>query len=315
MVMTGPTTPNNLKNNLKRDTTKQPPPPAPPTPDKTPPLTIAGQPGTNPPFDKRILAIGSSGSAGADGSLDSKARGLARGFIVSKDNSKGVRFLFNPPSFSVNHTVDGTLMPTDGGNTSGAAGAPAASTSGDPNATTQSAGGPIATTHASTGFSLLFDRTYELWDASLKDTQAGQRGCFVDVMAFYDLCGITGGDAGHGAPGAFTGTSASDVFSLDAAIGPMQPTYCFVHFGGAARSLNYYGIITGIDITYTHWTLDMVPMRCVVSVSFTIMPPDSSLPPPPNSPDQAKAQPITPPKAQGSTPLPPGHKNPGLKAI
>jgi hypothetical protein len=34
----------------------------------------------------------------------------------------------------------------------------------------------------------------------------------------------------------------------------------------------FYGFISEWSVEYTHWTQNMVPIRCVISVSFTMLP-------------------------------------------
>ena len=51
----------------------------------------------------------------------------------------------------------------------------------------------------------------------------------------------------------------------------MVPAYLYL--GQRNTNLNYYGYISEWDVTYTHWTQWMVPMRCVIDISFTMLPP------------------------------------------
>jgi hypothetical protein len=44
-----------------------------------------------------------------------------------------------------------------------------------------------------------------------------------------------------------------------------------VYFGGVYGAF-YYGYVDSFDVTFTHFTQFMVPMRAAVDVSFTLLP-------------------------------------------
>ena len=46
----------------------------------------------------------------------------------------------------------------------------------------------------------------------------------------------------------------------------------YIFFGAPGASLVYYGYVSYWDVTYTHFAQNMVPMRAVVDVSFTLLP-------------------------------------------
>lgn len=204
-------------------------------------------PPVNPPFDARMLSIGSPLS---------KSASLARGMILEDLQGKpgqrqhGCRFLFNPTELDVSHSVNTAFLPTDQGNV------------GDPTS-------PIGNPGASLSFSLLFDRTYELWDSSQAKTRAGQRGVYVDVLALYYLCKIVD-------EGTVSTDNNGNFETLDNILKPMQPTLAYFYFGAPGRSLSYYGFINQLGITYSHWASSMVPQRCVVNINVTIMPKDAT---------------------------------------
>ena len=43
-------------------------------------------------------------------------------------------------------------------------------------------------------------------------------------------------------------------------------------FGAVSTQLAYYGFISEWSVEYTHWTTNMIPIRCAVSVTFTMLP-------------------------------------------
>jgi hypothetical protein len=134
-------------------------------------------------------------------------------------------------------------------------------------------------------WSLLFDRTFELWGAydsngapnSLTaNAAAGVDGTIdpsvVGVLVDINAMGqFTGLDTGYysGTPGATSGTDAITASGLYGQQGVMQPIFSYVWFG---LNLWYYGYVSQWDVTITHWTQYMIPMRCVINVSFTMMP-------------------------------------------
>lgn len=47
-------------------------------------------------------------------------------------------------------------------------------------------------------------------------------------------------------------------------------------FGAVNTQLAFYGFISEWSVEYTHWTTNMVPIRCVISVNFTMLPEPAS---------------------------------------
>jgi len=130
-------------------------------------------------------------------------------------------------------------------------------------------------------WSLLFDRTYELWkqyDDTGKPLQDigtyGNNPAVVGVKADIDqLQQFTGMNVGY-----FTdsqGNQEATSPSLSKQQGIMQPAFSYVFFGDS-NNLWYYGYISEWDVTVTHWTQYMVPMRCVINIDFTLMPMQNS---------------------------------------
>lgn len=131
-------------------------------------------------------------------------------------------------------------------------------------------------------WSLLFDRTFELWGHYNQGTSAGTTastadnnnpsvvGVMVDINAMQQFTGMYANF--YSGTSASTGNAASDAISgsLYNQQGIMQPVYSYVWFGSSA--LFYYGYVSEWDVTITHWTQYMVPMRCVINITFTMMP-------------------------------------------
>ena len=114
-------------------------------------------------------------------------------------------------------------------------------------------------------FSLLFDRTYELWDSSQKSTSAGTYGVMVDVWAMQQLVGMNSDPSqAKGGQGKSTSLGTTNL---------MMTTFCWFYFGGR-ESLKFFGSISAFDVTYTHWTQLMVPMRCAINVTVDLYPDD-----------------------------------------
>lgn len=126
-------------------------------------------------------------------------------------------------------------------------------------------------------WSLLFDRTYELWGqydnkgkARQKVGQNGNNPAVVGVLAdVKQMQQFTGMNVGYSSG---TGTSpsptAQQIFGHQGII-QLIPSY--VYFGDK-NNLWYYGYISEWDVTITHWTQFMVPMRCVINITFTMLP-------------------------------------------
>jgi len=138
----------------------------------------------------------------------------------------------------------------------------------------------VAPIQQSLSFSLLFDRTFELWgqyDANgiplaLSPANvtlgamnsAAQQGVNVDIRAMKQLTGqLSSLGAGGG-----NMTTKNPVLKQ----GPMFPCYTWLYFGNQTSDFFYYGYITDFNVTVTHWSQFMVPMRCAIDVDFSILP-------------------------------------------
>lgn len=249
----------------------------------------SGNSNLNPAFDSRMLSIGSPGQ-----------KPLRRGWIKTDDStlsnavtlpdfnnpladpfadpstmgqtvrtggiSGRVNFLYNPSEVSVSHTANLNAA------------------SQDEVAAAQSAGlsasegvYPLASL-GTMNLSLLFDRTYEVWDKSYRNQLVGQWGAYADVLGFYKLFGmvtnndLSGPMVGPVAPGDVRGQTT--VFNLFPSQFLGYPII-YVYLGSA--SLKFHGAVTGLNITYTHWSRSMVPIRAEVDLSLMMTPDTQSL--------------------------------------
>jgi hypothetical protein len=212
----------------------------------------------NGSFDPRITKLPGLQSLVGGG------KKLSRGFIIQEKPVDGVRyrcnFLYNPSVLNVSHSVNSAVQADDNAL--------------NPNDVT--AKDFLMPLQQTVQFSLLFDRTYEMWDSS---RVTGAENVFVpalgvgwDISMLYKITGISASVAvtgeGTDAKGDSTKSFRKGQFSFDAA-GPMLyvPVYLVV-----GDTLNYYGVIQDLEIQYTHWTQQMIPSRCQVSISMQLLP-------------------------------------------
>ncbi|MEU9857281.1 hypothetical protein [Streptomyces sp. NPDC047974] len=212
---------------------------------------------------------------------------LYRGYITNARSSQGkpyddkgpysLLFHYNPSVINVSHSLDMANAPM-----------PSYTRSDLDTGTPLVAGGGQLT------FSLLFDRSYETSDATQQGTFVGDLGVLHDIHVLYNMVGMNlpvGPWGAESSDGTFLGdivakiretlstsTAASD---SRAAIGVMQMHPVWIHFmnprSTTFRSLpnmsrmSYFGYISSINITYTHFTQRMVPVRAAVGLSVQLM--------------------------------------------
>ena len=214
--------------------------------------TSSGKYISNPRPDHRL-----STSPGIHGHLG-VTTGIDKGFIVRQDKSYVCQFMYNPSTLDVSSGLD----------TSGASAILPQSMRNS--ADTGRFIGPLST---ELSFSLLFDRTFELWDSSIKGkTAAGKYGVAEDILALYNITGQSIAGDLYGAPyGVIQAATNQANFAL---INPMQMFPVYVYFGahGSPTALYYYGYIDSLDVTYSHWAQDMTPYRAAVDVGITLLP-------------------------------------------
>ncbi len=214
--------------------------------------SLKGQPGygtvENPKFDSRILNIPfRQVSQGYGGTKDST---LYRGAMVGREENNGVKykvnFLYNPSTIAETRSLDlnNQVLPDY------------ARVPGD-------SGDYQTALNTTVSFSLLFDRTYEMWDSKYQTADVGIYGVAVDTNAFFNLCGINQKQL---VPGVRGGKAQNMVVQ-----GPMAAVPIDLYFGyGSPGGLSYFGIISSLGIVYSHFSQQMVPVRCAVDIGFTV---------------------------------------------
>ena len=212
--------------------------------------SLKAQPGyntvENPKFDPRILNLPMRQASGA-----TKSSTLYRGALIGRENGRGgvkykVNFLYNPSTITESRSIDlnNQVLP-------------------DYQRVPGDTGDYQTTLNTTVSFALLFDRTYEVWDSKYAYSDVGIFGCSVDTNAFYNLCGI---NQKNKVTNARSGISSTMVVQ-----GPMAAVPVDLYFGyGSPGGLHYFGIITSLGVTYTHFSQQMVPIRCAVDIGFTV---------------------------------------------
>jgi hypothetical protein len=189
-------------------------------------------------------------------------------------NGPGVfNFQYNPS------TVDSTYMIQTGG---------AASAMMFPNANDEAQ--LAVPLNAYVSWTLLFDRTYELWDAAGYKAQGNGnipaqqdptlQGVYADVAQLQWFVGMDQSVSSAVLSGSVV-TSGTLAGSNN---GVMMMVPAWVYFGGydvntrsyTPQGVAYYGAISEWDVTYTHWQTAMVPMRCAIDITFNLYPPPSN---------------------------------------
>lgn len=193
---------------------------------------------SNPPFDPRRYSTHPSYAGLQQGLLlrnatstisQSDANGATTTLPSGVPQNVKLRFLYNPSTFSVSYAPSDS-SPIMAANNTG-------------NTDSQDAATLMGGSTTSCSFSLLFDRTYELMNPA--GTQfSHMTGVNVDTQVFTQLIGIP--PDGNGLP-----------LYL-----PVQ-----LYMGGV-NTLAFYGIITQAGVEYTHFTVNMVPIRAVVSITM-----------------------------------------------
>lgn len=190
----------------------------------------------NPPFDSRMRRIGSPLN------LTSK---IKRGWIQSatSDRTK-VAFLYNPSQLDLSHSVTGTV-PTEGQKSQQAS------------AQADVMDNVLPTTGSTLSVKLLYDRTYELFSAP-RDGDAGfanNYGVWADVAAWYTFLGM------------FDEMPSTWEDSMIKNPAVYKESYLFI-----GPRMAFYGYVDGLSVTYSHWTQNMVPARCAISINFQVLP-------------------------------------------
>ncbi|MGW3153710.1 hypothetical protein [Streptomyces sp. NPDC001089] len=212
-------------------------------------------------FDNRIQNIPSYLPSESGGSN----YGLIRGYMVTafpKGKSGKfymLNFLYNPSEVQVSHSLDAANQVM-----------PAYTRSDADNGT------PLTAAGGTLSYSLLFDRSYEMSDPTQFDTIEGTYGVMADVHVLYNLVGInTKQQVWSSSSGSDASSDTGDV------IGIMQMNPVWVHFNQARHRfadklpnmsrMSYFGYLSSLSISYTHFTQRMTPVRCAVSITMQLM--------------------------------------------
>lgn len=196
------------------------------------------------------------------------------------DGRDMIRFLFNPSTISTDYNVGNASLqaammytvPGDQGNLLA----------------------PLL--FQTVSWQLYFDRTYELnfSKSSSAINDPAVIGCQADVYQFMQFTGVLAAlnkqqaQSIQGVGGAQVGSTQTGTSGLVRTGGIMMMVPCYVYFGNALQQMNqnvnsanfnavgsqlsFYGYISEWSVTYTHWTSNMVPIRCSISVNFTMLP-------------------------------------------
>lgn len=173
------------------------------------------------------------------GNPDHAAGGIKRGWIQTEEDNLRVNFLFNPSEISIAHTpIEDFRTPEQ-----------------QPESDVK--GISYASMGSSTGIKLLYDRSYELFGPGVHGGKgfANRFGVYADVAAWYVLLGML-----EEMP---TNWESSIVTH------PPQPKMAYLFVG---PKMVYYGRLAGANVTYSHWTTNMIPARCAIDISFEILP-------------------------------------------
>lgn len=250
-----------------------------------------------PPFDPRITKLTLP--------MGSGVTGINRGYMVwdptvpwsppfggagqTFAKAPRVEFLYNPSTVAASYAIDNTSAQSS-------LLYPVANVT--PNL--------VVPLNQTVSFTIMFDRTYELWgDSPLNPgeppgsapgdihdphTPMQKFGCGLDVLAMQQFTGmfstIENATGGSNSANPFSGSSTNKAISgispttINEALngGKAQGIFAvvlsYVFFSGSPNyGLTYYGYVSGWDVQYTHFAQNMVPMRAVIDVSYTLLPP------------------------------------------
>ncbi len=229
-----------------------------------------------PPFDPRIRTVRNP--------LNGGLAQFERGFMVwdtsltasagyDANDPPAVSFLFNPSTVQASYSLSDSSA--QAAMIFGVAGG----------------GVPYVGLQQQMNFTIMFDRTYEVNDPSNPIVDMQSMGCEIDVRQVKQFTGMFSSSSGNS--GFYTsgvnatnptsgatalGTGQTITQGTGVGIGPQQgimlmmPSYCYFGtslFGGTSQ---FYGYVDSWDVQYTHYTSQMVPIRCVVDIEYTLLP-------------------------------------------
>ncbi|MGW0060356.1 hypothetical protein ACWDTT_10560 [Streptosporangium sandarakinum] len=142
---------------------------------------------------------------------------------------------------------------------------------------------------------LLFDRTYEVSypnAAGFGGAQIASEGVWRDVRAAMALVGALD-------------ESKGDVYQMPPAgfaTQAMTQYPCYIHLGSGSQALVFYGIPTGLSVSWTLWSRSMLAVRAGIAISFQLMSRNDIAAP--AAPTQGSSGPSVGPSVLGSTGTP-----------
>lgn len=156
-------------------------------------------------------------------------------------------------------------------------------------------------------WSILFDRTYELWGSynssgsprhaiGKDNNNPSVVGVLADIIQMQQFTGML---VGASTPGSVANAGGKqNNFAGHQGIVQIVPSYAFF---SDKFNLSFYGYISDWTVQITHWSNFMVPMRCVINITLTMLPPIQTTPNPSSSDLNYVASQITRTHAPGST--------------
>lgn len=163
---------------------------------------------------------------------------MKRGFVQTDEDNLRVNFLFNPTELGLAHNIDTSIARNP-----------------DYVPTNDVLDPDYVSMGSSTSIKLLYDRTYELLGNATGNGFAHRYGVWADVAAWYVLLGMI--------PDMPSDWKDSMIVNPPR----IKTAYLFV-----GPRMVYYGWLTGINVTYSHWNQRMVPLRCAVDLSMELVP-------------------------------------------
>jgi hypothetical protein len=165
---------------------------------------------------------------------------IRRGWIQKEEGDERVNFMFNPSQLDLSHNIDPNNVRLDSQTPPDDVADPWYTSSG-----------------STTGVKLLYDRTYELFSAPAGGSLgfANQYGVWADVAAWYKYLGML-----DEMPTSWDNSLIT------------KPAQLFTSYLFIGAKMVFYGWVTGLSVTYSHWTQEMVPQRCSVDIGFQILP-------------------------------------------
>jgi hypothetical protein len=204
----------------------------------------------NPGFDSRLLTRNAQHAGGFN-------RSPASGFMRTRElvgtKRYGLRFLFHPSEVGLSHSIVQDMPVVQNM---------------DPSIRNQGLR-PLADMQSGASWTLLFDRTYELWDSAYKGSFVGTYGAWVDIKAFYDMVGVTRRFTTTKTSEGVWESSFGDTTTDWHPVGPMVPNPVDVEFGGP---LKFYGFVSSGNIQILQWSASGVPMRATLAINLTLSP-------------------------------------------